>query len=358
MLQKCRFAWYNPGMENIFDEKNGFRSGPFGTTSQGEARLYTLSSDSICACLTDFGCTLTRLAVPDRNGEWRNVVLGYDSALGYERGSSFVGGTVGRYAGRIGGARFSLDGREYTLEKNDGENHLHGGFAKRFFDAERDGGAIRFSLVSPDMDEGFPGQLTLRVRVSVRGGTLRFEYEAETTAPTFVNITDHAYFDLGGGAAAHDLTVFADRYAETEDMIPTGRILPVAGTPLDMTSPRSLEETVASPELIKTRGLDHSFVLPKGRQGTLRRAALLKSRDSGISLLCRTTQPTVHVYTAGFLDLDAARDMASGAPLSRNGGVCLETQHLPDSPNKPGFPPTLLLPGEKYREITEYVFSA
>lgn len=336
-------------MENIIETS-------FGKTGSGEAKLYTLSSDRISAGFTDYGCILARLTVPDRNGVPRSVVLGYDSAEGYEAGTSFLGATVGRYAGRIGGAGFGLFGRRFTLSENDGENHLHGGFSKRFYSVRREGDSLVFSLVSPDMDEGFPGELRLSVRVAVYGNTLRIGYEAETDAPTVLNITNHSYFDLSGnGAAGHRLKVFADRYAETEGMIPTGRILPVAGTPLDFTCPRPIKDALDAPELAATRGLDHSFVLPETEGKPLRDAALLSSEETGITLLCRTTQPTVHVYTAGFLDLDSAAQ-GFGKPLLRHGGVCLETQHLPDSPNRPEFPGVTLMPGERFREVTEFVF--
>ncbi|MCR5809337.1 MAG: galactose mutarotase [Clostridiales bacterium] len=329
----------------------------FGMSGGAQAKLYTLSSEGMSVCFTDLGCSLTSLLVPDRFGCMRDVALGYGSAAGYMAGSSFVGATVGRYAGRIGGARFSLGERSFELEKNDGENHLHGGFGKRLFAAEEIRGGVKFSLVSPDMDEGFPGRLELSVSVTLKGRALRLVYEAVSDADTFINITNHSYFNLNGRGdiAGHVLRVNAKRYAELgPGNIPTGELLSVRGTPFDFTSRRPLMEAIADPALASTRGLDHSFALEN--EGRLVKACELISPDSGIRLSCRTTQPSVHIYTAGFLDGDRAPFDKNGHGFERHGGVCLETQHFPDSPNKKEFPSTLLKAGETYREITEFEF--
>ena len=328
------FAWYNAGMITITTTE-------FGKVNGRKALLFHIGNERLGVCVTDFGAALARLYVSDGSGLRRNVVLGYGNASGYAAGTSGVGATVGRYAGRIGGARFTLGGREYLLEKNDGENHLHGGFGQRFWDAEITENGVRFTLLSPDGDEGFPGGLRISSCYELFGSMLRLTYEAQAEAPTVLNPTNHAYFNLAGGGdiGRHVLTLTPDTYAELDGAnIPTGRLLPVHGTCFDFTSPRELGETV----------IDHSFIV-KG--DGLSEAARLYSPESGIALVCRTTRPTVHVYTADYLHLDA------GAEFSKRGGVCLETQHLPDSPNKAEFPGTVLKPGEEYREMTEYTFS-
>lgn len=342
--------WYNNGMESISEKS-------FGSAYGRSARLFTLESGEISVSVTDLGAAVTDIIVKDREGRPRNVVLGYGSAAGYAAGSSCVGALVGRYAGRIGGARFSLSGGEYRLIKNDGENHLHGGFSKRFFDAEAGEGLVRMSLVSPDGDEGFPGELRLSAAYSVVGNRLRIEYEAETDRETVLNITNHSYFNLDGqgDVLGHLLLVNADSFAELgAGLIPTGRLPGVRGTALDLTSPRMLGEVVHDPQLGAASGLDHSFALEN--RGELVSAAAVYSPLSGIGLICRTTQPSVHIYSGNFIHLDSAGAGRDGEAFLRYGGVCLETQHFPDSPNKPRFPSTRLAPGERFREVTEYEF--
>ncbi|MBR6108813.1 MAG: galactose mutarotase [Clostridia bacterium] len=328
-------------MTNIFEK-------PFGIAGGRAARLFMLESEDLSVGLTDLGCTLVFVRV---KAAGVNAVLGYPDAGGYARGTSCVGASVGRYAGRIGNARFTLNGREYALERNDGENHLHGGFHKRFYDAEPIENGVRFSLTSPDMDEGFPGELRLTAEVTLNGSALRFVYGAESSADTYINITNHSYFNLDGGGdvKAHALRVNAEKYAELgPGMIPTGRLLPVSGTPLDFTEMRRIGDISAVDELSACGGLDHSFALENG--GSLALCAEAFSPKTGVRLICRTTQPCVHVYTGNFINLDAA------GSFPKNGGFCLETQHFPDSPNKPEFPPALLRAGERFRETTEYEF--
>ncbi|MBR3381790.1 MAG: galactose mutarotase [Clostridia bacterium] len=334
-------------MTNIFEDL-------FGSVRGRAAKLYTLENGLLTVRVTDFGACVTDIIVPLPGGGSHNAVLGYPDASFYGRGSCFLGACVGRYAGRIGGAGFSLNGKTFSLAKNDGGNHLHGEWSKRFWEAETTADGVRFTLVSPDGDEGFPGKVKASVLYELSGGALRLTYETETDAPTFVNLTNHSYFNLGGATEKHLLTVHAERYAEVgPGLIPTGELPGVGGTTLDHRSARPVGEAISAPELTATRGLDHSFILEgKG----LREAARLHSPETGLTLICRTTQPSVHVYTAGFLDGDAVGISRTGAPLARYGGVCLETQHLPDSPNKPSFPTTLLKPGEPLREVTEFRF--
>lgn len=341
---------YNEYMNTIFKNE-------FGVAEGRRASVYTIDSGRISASFTDYGATLVSLIVSGRDGRFRDVVLGYDDVSGYADGSSFIGATVGRYAGRIGGASFDLNGVKYFLPDNDGGNHLHGCFAKRFFDAEQTDEGIVFSIVSPDGEEGFPGELTLKVYTSVKENSIILKYEATADGDTFFNITNHSYFNLNGGgdASGHILKLFSDIYAETGDgLIPTGRFLNSKETPLDFTEGRPVLNAINAPELSRTRGLDHSFILPEGEG--LKTAAELFSPVSGIRLSCRTTQPTIHVYTAGFLDGDAAPSLKNGEKQRRFGGVALETQHLPDSPNKPLFPSTMLKKEETKTETTVFTF--
>lgn len=327
----------------------------FGQAFERDATRYTLSSGAVSVGVSDFGCCITDLCVRDRLGGMRNVVAGYASAEGYAAGSSCLGATVGRYAGRIGKARFCLDGREFTLEKNDGDNHLHGGFSKRFWHAEQRRGALELRLFSPDGDEGFPGGLFVCVTFELADNVLRITYEAEADADTVLNLTNHSYFNLNGGgdALSHLLCVNADEYAELgEGMIPTGRLLPTENTPLDFARWRLVGSALEDDSLLSTGGMDHSFALLN--EGRLCEAARLFSPESGVGLICRTTQPTVHIYTGNYLHLDSAGFDRAGRPLVKHGGICLETQHFPDSPNRPEFPSAVLRAGERYAEVTEY----
>ena len=332
-----------------------FEQSGFGRVKGRPASLYTLRSAEACVSLCDFGCTLTGFTVADRRGRPVDIVRSYADAAGYEAGSSCLGATVGRYAGRMGGASFSLDGKEFLLEKNDGENHLHGGFGKRFWSVEQAGEGLRFSLVSPDMDESFPGELHVSVTAELFCRRLRLTYEAVCDAPTVLNLTNHSYFNLNGCGDALGLYLRVNSYFYAElgpGMIPTGKLLPVADTPLDFTGELRIGDMILDDRLAPVGGIDHSFALPA--DSVLHNAAELFAPESGLRLICRTTQPTVHVYTANFLHLDSVGVDKNGEPLQRYGGICLETQHFPDSPNRVEFPSTVLRPGERYREVTEY----
>ncbi|MCR5610305.1 MAG: galactose mutarotase [Clostridiales bacterium] len=327
----------------------------FGSAFGRRARLFTLSNGVVSAAFTDFGASLVSFRL--KGGT--EAVLSYDDAAGYALGSSYLGATVGRYAGRIGNAAFTLDGKEFSLPRNDGENHLHGGFSKRFFYAEIRGEELVLTLVSPDGDEGFPGEVRLALTVSLKGASLVVRYEAETDKKTVVNFTNHAYFNLDGSknpVGGHVLKVFSDTFAETDaHLIPTGRLVPTAGTPLDLNSGAPLSGIVSDVRLAATRGLDHSFILDG--EG-LKKAAELSLPETGLTLTVSTTQPTVHVYTGGFLDGDTGEDFRGGIKKKSWLGVALETQRLPDSPNKPDFPKTELAPGERYKETTVYTLSS
>ncbi len=327
----------------------------FGSYAGRTARLFLLESGLFRAGLTDLGAALTELSCVKGTGRV-NCVLAYPDASFYGAGTSAVGASVGRYAGRIGGAAFRIGQARFTLPKNDGQNHLHGAFQKRFWQAETVENGVLFTLDSPAGEDGFPGNLRVSALYELTGGVLRLTYRAVTDAPTHVNLTNHAYFNLAGGGEvrSHTLEVFSDAYAEVgPGLIPTGRFIPVRGSMLDLSRPAPLARHIDDLRLAGTRGLDHSFIL-RGEAGALRPAARLYSPETGLTLEVKTTQPSVHVYTAGFLGSDSAPKTDAFRGFSDHAGVCLETQHLPDSPNKPLFPKTLLLPGEELCEVTEY----
>jgi aldose 1-epimerase len=319
------------------------------------------------------GARLLSLRVPDRGGTPVEAVLGYDRLEDWAGGDGFMGATVGRFANRIARGRFELDGRTFNVPVNKPPNALHGGprgFDKAVWRAEpgADGGAgaaLTLFHASPDGDQGFPGALRVSVRYALTGdGAIRLDYEAETDRPTVVNLTNHAYFNLAGGGDVldHVLTVAADRFTPVDAaMIPTGELRPVAGTPLDFRAPARIGARVDEPgdeQLRIAGGYDHNFVLRPPPPGgpALRFAARLEEPARGLCMEVWTTEPGVQFYSGNFLD--GSRRGRGGVPLAHRGGLCLETQHFPDSPNRPEFPPVVLRPGETFRSSTLYRFSA
>jgi len=336
----------------------------FGQTAEGRAvDLYTLRNASgLTARVMTYGATLIGVDAPDRNGQFANVTLYLDTLDDYLAGHPSLGSTIGRYANRIGDAKFTLDGREYRLAANNGKNHLHGGpkgLGVLVWKAEPVRGdnavGVALSLVSPDGDEGYPGTLNAKVTYRLTNDNeLRIEYEATTDKPTVVNLTNHAYWNLGGAGSGdvldHVMTLAADRYLEVDEgLTPTGRLLSVKGTPLDFTTPQAIGARIAQAAI---GGYDHCFVLNKA-PGALERAARVEDPDSGRVMEVFTTEPSVQVYTAIHLS-DKLRSR-SGA-YGKSHAVCLEAQHYPDSPNKPSFPSTVLRPGETYRQTTIHKF--
>ena len=347
----------------------------FGRLADGrEARLFTLENGrGLVAEVTDFGGIIVRLLVPDRAGRAADVVLGVDSAGEFEAKAAGFNSVIGRYANRIAGGRFTLDGKTYQLETNSSSGgvpvHIHGGrqgFNRRLWAATptaRDGlPAVRLSLTSPDGDQGYPGNLQVEVLYSVTAdGALRLDYTATTDRPTPLNLTNHAYFNLKGEGEGdildHELTLRAARYTPvTPALIPTGELAPVAGTPFDFTRPRRIGERIAAdhPQMAIGRGYDHNFVLDhRGDAPGL--AALVHEPASGRVLEVLTTEPGVQLFTANHF---AGRLLGkSGRAYPRYGGFCLETQHYPDSPNQPAFPSTILRPGQTFRSTTLFRFS-
>ena len=335
---------------------------PFGRTADGRAvTRYTMKNGAgMCVRVLDYGCTIQSVIVPDRGGAPVDVVLGYDDLEGYERGSSWFGAFVGRYANRILGAAFTLDGRAYTLTKNDGENHLHGTFARRVFDAAAEDGALTLRYLSPDGEEGYPGALRVTVIYTLtEDNTLGMEYRAVTDAPTVLNLTNHSYFNLAGEGSGdildQRLRLNASRFTETgKGTVPTGRILSVDGTALDFREEKPLGRDIDAdePQMRLCGGYDHNFIADPGV--TLCGEAY--SPATGITMAFSTTQPGVQLYSGNGVHLDEAPCGKNGVRYPKRAGFCLESQHWPCSPAYPDFPTTVLRPGEELRESTSYRF--
>jgi len=344
---------------------------PYGKTASGEAvELFTLSrAGAPTVEITNWGGYLVSIVAPDRAGKAADVTLGYADLAGYLADTSYFGCLVGRYANRIGKAAFSLDGKRYALSANNGPNTLHGGptgFCHRLWAAKvvsgKDGDALELSYVSRDGEEGYPGTLTATVVCSLReDGSLMLDYKATSDAPTVVNLTNHAYFNLAGEGEGtildHVLQLESDSFTPVDaTLIPTGELQPVAGTPFDFRKPTPIGARIdaADEQIRRGGGYDHNFVV-RGTPGELRMAARVVDEKSGRVLEVLTTEPGVQFYTGNFLDGKVKGK--SGKPYVKRGAFCLETQHYPDSPNQPGFPSVVLRPGQVYRHTTVYRLS-
>ncbi len=310
---------------------------------------YTLrNTNGASVKILTYGATITELQIPDRNGARTNVILAGPDFQSYLKGFGGAAAVMGRYANRISKARFTLDGVEYKLAANNGKNHLHGGpnnFSKVLWQARFSGSrGVVFTHFSKDGEEGYPGNLTVKVTYTLTDqNELRIDYEAQTDKPTVVNLTNHAYFNLAGGGSAldHELWLAADRYTVfDEELIPTGEIAPVKGTGLDFTMPTRIGARIDQFKP-KPGGYDHNFVINRNGPGLVL-AARLTEPKSGRVMELRTTEPGVQLYTANHL---------------KHAAVCLETQHFPDSPNQPKFPSTILRPGERFKSTTVFAFS-
>ena len=348
----------------------------FGVTPEGDSvDLYTLTNGAgVTMEVTNYGGIITSLRVPGRAGIREDVVLGFDSlsaytSESYRAANPYFGALVGRYANRIAGGTFAIDGRTYTLETNNGPNHLHGGeegFDRVVWDAEsfREGDRVGVVLrhTSPDGHGGYPGRLDVRVTYTLTpDDALAIDYHATTTKATPVNLTQHSYFNLDGDGDGpildHELTIDADRFTPVDStLIPTGELRPVAGTPFDFREPTPIGARIDADnrQLEYGGGYDHNFVLADRPSDTLRLAARLYEPDTGRLLTVRTTEPGVQFYSGNFLDGSFAGD---GEAYDRREGLALETQHFPNSPNEPDFPSTILRPGEEYTTRTVYEFS-
>lgn len=340
----------------------------FGEVRGTPVHLYTLrNAMGMEARVTDYGGIIVSLTAPDREGRLEDIVLGFDSLDAYVADSPYFGSLIGRYGNRIAGARFDLEGETYTLAANDGDNHLHGGltgFDKVVWQAEpyesEVGQGIVFTYRSPDGEEGYPGNLDVKVIYFLSdAGSLSFSYEATTDKATPVNLTQHSYFNLAGGGSIldHYLTLEADAYTPVgPGLIPTGTIEAVEGTPFDFRRPTRIGERIDADDLQLELGLgyDHNFVV-RGEPGDVRLAARVFEPKSGRIMEVHTSEPGIQFYSGNFLD--GTLTGKGGQVYHRRTGFCLESQHYPDSPNQPAFPSTILEPGNTYQTQTVYWFS-
>ncbi|MCF7957525.1 MAG: galactose mutarotase [Phycisphaerae bacterium] len=341
----------------------------YGQVGGKAVDLYTLTNkNNLEMKVTNYGCTVTSLRVPDKEGNLGDVVLGFTTVDQYVKESPYFGCAVGRYGNRIALGKFSIDGTEYTLATNNDANHLHGGikgFDKVIWDAEPketdDGPAIVFTHVSKDMDEGYPGTLNATITYTLtNANAFKIEYSATTDKATHCNLTQHTYFNLAGDGSGdvlgHELTLLADHYTPVDaGLIPTGELKAVVGTPFDFTSPHAIGERIGVlKEGVKNGGYDHNFCL-NNKAGSMALAVKVYEPKTGRVMEVSTTEPGVQFYSGNFLDGTLVGK--TGNKYQTHAGFCLETQHFPDTPNQPTFPTTLLKPGETYRHTTQYKFS-
>jgi aldose 1-epimerase len=350
-------------------ERDSVKKESFGKAEGRSVDLYTLTNrNGAEAMITTYGATLVSLRVPDRNGKVDDVVLGFDNIDGYLKGTAFFGATVGRYANRIAKGHFTLNGVEYQLAINNEPNHLHGGvkgFDKVIWSARplnlKNGVGLALSYLSHDGEEGYPGSLSVSVTYTLTNNNeLKISYAASTDKDTIINLTHHSYFNLAGQGNGdilnHQLMINADRFTPTDaGSIPTGELRSVQGTPFDFRQPTAIGARINEDDgqLKLGKGYDHNYVL-NGPTGTMRKAAQVFESTSGRTMEVWTTEPGVQLYTGNFLDGAKGK---SGKVYQFRNGFCLETQHFPDSPNKPKFPSTVLRKGRTFRSSTIYRFS-
>jgi aldose 1-epimerase len=339
------------------------------TTDRTEVEVFTLeNAHGVRARLMTFGANLLSLEVPDKNGKIADVTLGFEKLDDYQKPYPYFGAIAGRFANRIAKGVFILDGKTYTLARNNGENSLHGGlkgFDKVVWKGELlpplpHKGSVKFSYSSPDGDEGYPGNLNATVVYTLDDeNQLTLDFTATTDKTTVLNLTNHTYWNLGGAAAGtildHLMLINAQKYVPVDPAgIPTGELKDVKGTPLDFTTPHVIGERIE--QMTGTPGgYDHTWVLD-GKPGEMKLCATVSDLKSGRTLQVTTTEPGVQFYTGNFLD--GSLTLRGGVVAVKHLGFCLETQHFPDSPNQPSFPTTLLKPGETYRQTTVFKFSA
>ena len=339
----------------------------FGKTRDGQSvQLFTLLNDKeVTVNITNYGCHITAIEMPDKNGQIDNIACGFEKLDDYLNDSylanyPYFGSIIGRYANRIAKGKYSIDGIIYSGAINNGENHLHGGligFDRRIWASEvietREKVGVKFSYFSPDKEEGYPGNLKVSCTCTLDNeNKLTLFYEAETDQATIVNLTNHTYFNLTGGKKNildHELHLTAKKITESKDLIPTGRILPVEGTPFDFTVKKKLGKNIS----VLAEGYDQNFVLDN-EAGQLVEAGCLSEAESGRKVSVYTTQPGMQVYTGYWIPeliIDGVKKFGSYS------GVALETQHYADSPNHDNFPSTIVRPGEKYEQTTVYQFN-
>jgi aldose 1-epimerase len=336
----------------------------FGTTPDGTAvDLYTLKSDVVEAKIMTYGARVVSIETADRDGKMGEVTLGYSALDGYlADATTYFGSVVGRYGNRIALGTFKVDGHEYHVPINNNGQSLHGGdkgFDKMVWQAHAIAGGVEMTLVSKDGDMGYPGTLTAHVRYSLHHNALRIDYSVSTDKTTVVNLTNHTYFNLAGSGTVlgHELTLPADYYTPVSKvLIPTGELLSVEGTPFDFRKATTIGARINdnNEQLKIAGGYDHNWVL-RGHNGEVKTAARVYDPNSGRVLMVTTTEPGVQFYSGNFLD--GKKFGKAGEGHVKNGGLCLETQHYPDSPNQPSFPSTLLKPGETRHSMTTFAFS-
>ncbi len=350
--------------------KNSIMKSYFGTTNEGvEADLYTLTnSNGAEVKITNYGGIVTSFKVPDKEGKFEDVVLGYDSLSGYLEATPYFGAIIGRYGNRIAQAKFTLDGQEYSLAQNNGENTLHGGligFDKVVWEVEEiqtnEDVGLRLKYLSRDMEEGYPGNLEVEVIYTLDNeNAFKIDYKATTDKKTVINLTHHSYFNLKGkidsNILGHQITINASRFIPVDgNLIPTGELMDVANTPFDFIQPKAIGERIDedNEQLKLGIGYDHCWVIDRENDDLILVASAMEPA-SGRVMEVYSTEPGIQLYTGNFLD--GTITGKDGAVYEHRFGFCLETQHYPDSPNKPEFPSTVLEPGDTYETSTVYKF--
>ena len=348
---------------NKNQNKVGITETPFGNYEGQAITEYTLTNgNGMQLSIINYGGTITKLTAPDKNGTMGDVVLGYDSLSGYlQKGNPYFGALIGRYGNRIGKAQFTLDGKTYNLDKNDGANSLHGGFKgydKVVWTAEKQGdNSLKLTYHSKDGEGGYPGNLDITVVYTLEAdNSVKIDYTATTDKATPVNLTNHAYYNLSAGTDStildHELQLSADKYTPVDaGLIPTGEIADVKGSAFDFTTSKPVGRDIAQVK----GGYDHNWVLNKNGN-SLEKIGTLYHPKSGRVMDVYTTEPGIQFYSGNFLD-GTLTNTKGGAKYVKHAALCLETQHFPDSPNKPNFPNTILKPGETYKTTTVYKFS-
>ena len=370
LLVGIMMTWHLPATA---EAKSTMKKQPFGKTSDGrDVELYTLTNKKgMEVAITNFGGIIVALKAPDRNGKFDDVVLGYDSLDGYLTNKAFFGALIGRYGNRIAHGKFPLNGANYTLPKNDGDNTLHGGpegFNKRLWTAKdvsgAKGQALELTYMSKDGEEGFPGNLTVKVVYTLTAqNELTITYSATTDKETVVNLTNHSYFNLAGQGTGdilgHQLMIRGDHITAVDDtLIPTAELRPVKDTPFDFTHATAIGARINQddPQIKVGKGYDHNWVLNAHGPHSPVLAAEAYEPNSGRVLQVLTVEPGVQFYSGNFLD--GTITGKGGKVYKYRYGFCLETQHFPDSPNHPKFPSTTLKPGHTYSTTTVFKFSA
>jgi len=354
------------------EAKQSIKKGSFGKTSDGKTvEIYTLkNSKGAETQIITYGAAVVSLKMPDKNGKFSDIVLGYDSIADYEKNQFYIGAQIGRYGNRIAKGKFTLDGKEYVLAKNNGENHLHGGpkgydkvvWAARGF-TDKSGANLELTYLSKDGEEGYPGNLSIKVVYSLtENNELKIVYSADADKNTIVNLTHHSYFNLAGAGSGdilnHQLTIYADKFTPTDSgSIPTGELKSVKETPFDFLTATAIGARInqTDEQLKFGNGYDHNWVLNKN-DNSLTLAATVYEPVSGRVLEVSTTERGLQFYSGNFLD--GAIKGKNGQNYPRRAGFCLEAQNFPDSPNKPNFPTAVLKKGETYSQTTIYKFSA